>query len=111
MTIFHGLWVPKWSPFGVTFLIYSEIWRVKKMMCIAGMFFNDFSIENEWFSDVPTSQKYSKYNGFHEILNFQCFHDLDGFRDHFGHHFAVFWRSQGAILMILGGIGDCLEFQ
>ena len=93
------------------FLIYSEIWRVKKMICIAGMFFDDFWIESEWFSDVPTSKKYGKYFGFHEIPHFQCFHDLDGFRDHFGHHFAVFWRSQGSILMILGGIGDCLEFQ
>ena len=93
------------------FFIYSEIRRVKKTICIAGMFFDDFWIENEWFSNVPTFQKYSKCNGFREIPHFQCFHDLDGFRDHSGHHFAVFWRSQGSILMILGGIGDCLEFQ
>ena len=75
------------------------------------MFSDDFRIEKGVFSEVPTSQNHSKNIGFHEIPNFQCVHYFHDFRDHFGHHFAVLWRSQGSILMILGGIGDCLEFQ
>ena len=47
------------------FFIFCVIWGIKKHVWIAGTIFDDFWLEKYLISDVPASQKHSKYNCFH----------------------------------------------
>ena len=90
MWIFYDLWWicdPSLESMLDDFLIFYAIWIVKKRTWITGMFFDDFLTERVQFSDVPTLQKHSKYNGFHDISLFQLFHCFEGFWHLFGPHF------------------------
>ena len=42
------------------FLIFPDIWGIKNHVWIAGMMFDDLSMEKMLIYDVPTYQKYSK---------------------------------------------------
>ena len=57
-------------------------------------------MENNKFSDVPTSQKHCKYNCFHYISLVHYSREIDGFRHLLGPHFGGFWRSSDTILII-----------
>ena len=92
------------------FLIFSVIWGVKKHVWIAGMVFDDFWLENQLIRDVSTSQKHSKYCGFHWISCFCRFSDFDDFRYLFGLHFWDIWRSWETILVIFRCSGNSLKF-
>ena len=65
---FHRFFVdfgsPIGDPLGSLFCIFCDL-RYQKACLDCRSVFDDFLMENMSHFDVPTSQKHSKYNGFH----------------------------------------------
>ena len=102
--IFHDFWwilVSRLGPVWSHFSILSVSWSHKMLIYIATIFLDGFWMENNQFSNVPTSQKHSKYNCFHEISLFPQFLEFDGFRHHFGDHFGGFGDLQDSFWRFL----------
>ena len=81
------------------------------MIYTATMFLDGFSMENHQFSNVPTSEKHSKYCGFHLDFAISTISRILWFQALFGSPFGRLWGSPGLIWEIFEGIGSSLEFQ
>ena len=107
---FWWIWDPPLDTILGNFLTFSVIWGIKNHVWIADRISDDFWMENLLNSDVPTSQKHSKYCGFHKISHFSCFQNFDDFRHPFWHHFGAFWWSLGTMFVIFRCVENTLKF-
>ena len=96
MWIFDDFWWLLGASLGAVFgyfFIFYVIWGVKKHVWITGMILDDFWLQKLMISDVPTSQKHSKYIVF--------------IRFHFSGFFVILMisgTSWDLILEVFGGL-------